>query len=530
MSRSVPSTVSEVGACEDLEGKMFTIGSGNKGMDEEMLHISVEKMAWYIGTEIGAEAAQEWTSSKQTILKEPAYSQVILARHAERVKATQDRLNRKLTSLRDERLEIEGELAADWGNRNLRKEMREVEDDIAKTEIELKEEIDLKLTDSEMAAHDNAWITYQESSERLMKSRGIVYSLLLGQCTQVLLNEIEQDMDWAMISGSPDPNLLFELIRRIVLRQSDDQYKPSVVDVAEQEFLAQTYTNNSNAETQSNDAKGVTLQGVQRDYGDALPSSEVRRTYLEACEESTQTKYKGNTKVYPFPTPKKECKPIKLSGSAVAVQAKAYVTEGKHGKGKRGTQEYLPDEGWDALSAEASPKSIESQKERSSDKCDESVLSAMKANTNVRNKGSSHSQDALGRPEENLKIVLALKHGTGDKVGPAFGGPCNEQALPKILSDIEVFGKEQISRAMQVRVEQGYSPTAKCGLMLNPEGLSGCEDTPENVTERELVKTIEDRRFHADDLKFTNWRGQIIGEITQVLDPGVDESNNCAVT
>ncbi len=50
MSRSVPSTVSEVGACEDLERKMFTIGSGNKGMDEEMLRTSVEKMAWYIGT------------------------------------------------------------------------------------------------------------------------------------------------------------------------------------------------------------------------------------------------------------------------------------------------------------------------------------------------------------------------------------------------------------------------------------------------------------------------------------------------
>ncbi len=116
-----------------------------------------------------------------------------------------------------------------------------------------------------------------------------------------------------------DPNLLFELIKRIVLKQSDDQYKPLVVDVAKQECLAETYTNNSNAETQSNDAEGVTLQGVQRDYGDALPSSELRCTYLEACEENTQTKYKGNTKVYPFPTPKKECKPIELSGLANAV-------------------------------------------------------------------------------------------------------------------------------------------------------------------------------------------------------------------
>ena len=48
MSRSVPSTVSEVGTCEDLEGKMFTIVSGNKGMDDEMLHTSMEKMALYI--------------------------------------------------------------------------------------------------------------------------------------------------------------------------------------------------------------------------------------------------------------------------------------------------------------------------------------------------------------------------------------------------------------------------------------------------------------------------------------------------
>ncbi len=78
-----------------------------------MLRTSVEKMALYIGTEFGAKASQEWTSGKQAVLKEPAYLQVVLARHAEMVKATRDRLNRKLTSLRDKRLEIKGKLAAD---------------------------------------------------------------------------------------------------------------------------------------------------------------------------------------------------------------------------------------------------------------------------------------------------------------------------------------------------------------------------------------------------------------------------------
>ncbi len=140
----------------------------------------------------------------------------------------------------------------------------------------------------------------------------------------------------------------------------------------------------------------------------------------------------------------------------------------------------------------------------------------------------------MGRPKENLKIFLALKHGTCDKVNTAF--VVNEEALPKILLDIEVFGRQQISRAVRVRKKQGYSPTAECGLMLNPEGISGCKDTPENVAKRELVmqnppsETIEDCQFHADNLKFINWRGQKIGEIIQLLDPGVDESNECVVT
>ena len=96
----------------------------------------------------------------RTFLEEPAYLQVLLARHAERVKATRDMLSHKLTSLRDKRLEIKGKLAANPGNCSLRKDMREVKDDIAKTKIKLKDEIDLKLTDDEMAAHSNTWLTY----------------------------------------------------------------------------------------------------------------------------------------------------------------------------------------------------------------------------------------------------------------------------------------------------------------------------------------------------------------------------------
>ena len=125
----------------------------------------------YICTEFGAKAAQEWTSGKQTVLEEPAYSQVVLVRHAERVEATRDSLSRKLTSSRDKRLEIEGKLAADPGNRSLRKDMREVKDDIAKTNNEIMDEVNMELTSNERTAHKEACFKHCKSSVSLKLNR-----------------------------------------------------------------------------------------------------------------------------------------------------------------------------------------------------------------------------------------------------------------------------------------------------------------------------------------------------------------------
>jgi hypothetical protein len=103
-STTVPRKASEVGACKDLEGHIFTIGSGNKGKDGDMLQTSMEKMATYIGTKYGDEAAQEWTSRKKITLSEPAYSQAIQDRHAARVKATREQIELRLKSLRAEKM------------------------------------------------------------------------------------------------------------------------------------------------------------------------------------------------------------------------------------------------------------------------------------------------------------------------------------------------------------------------------------------------------------------------------------------
>jgi hypothetical protein len=60
-----------------------------------------------------------------------------------------------------------------------------------------------------------------------------MYLLLLGQCTQVLVDKMKQDTTCVMVSDLLDPILLFKLIKKFVLKQSDNQYKRAVL-IAEQ--------------------------------------------------------------------------------------------------------------------------------------------------------------------------------------------------------------------------------------------------------------------------------------------------------
>ncbi len=128
----MPRKASEVGACKDLEGHIFTIGSGNKGKDGDMLQTSMEKMATYIGTKYGNESAQEWTSGKKITLSKLVYSQAIWDGRAARVKATREQIELRLKSLRAEKMAIEAKIIQVPTNRGLLKELQEADNQIVR--------------------------------------------------------------------------------------------------------------------------------------------------------------------------------------------------------------------------------------------------------------------------------------------------------------------------------------------------------------------------------------------------------------
>jgi hypothetical protein len=89
---TLPHKGGEVGVYKDLEGNMFTIGSGNKEKDGDMLRISKEKLALHIGPTYGDDACQEGLSEKQLVLQEPTCPDAVLARHTIRAQAVNARV------------------------------------------------------------------------------------------------------------------------------------------------------------------------------------------------------------------------------------------------------------------------------------------------------------------------------------------------------------------------------------------------------------------------------------------------------
>jgi hypothetical protein len=219
----------EVGACKDLEQNVFTIGSGNKGKDSDLLRTSKEKLASYIGTNYGDDACQEWQFEKQLVLQEPTYPEAVLARHAVWEKAVTDRVTKMVTSLEKQLVVIKTKLLLTPRDLNLLKSQMEVESKLDIAKFELTDVVEVKTTSDEGMAFSNLWQTYRERTDRLVRSRGKVYSLVLGQCTTVLLDKMKQDAGWQGGSDSYNRLQLLQLIDKITLKQSDNQYKIAII-------------------------------------------------------------------------------------------------------------------------------------------------------------------------------------------------------------------------------------------------------------------------------------------------------------
>ena len=150
-----------------------------------------------------------------------------------------------------------------------------LQNEIANGDLEASEDVHMQLTDSEKTQHSNEWRTFRERNANLAKHWGQTYSLILGQCSQLLKDKMKQDTDWPVVSGvSYDPLTLYRLIGKTILAQTEDQYPFATVYDQEISFYGYRQENMTNSAYYDR-------FNTKADVGDAIRVTRQRKSLLE---------------------------------------------------------------------------------------------------------------------------------------------------------------------------------------------------------------------------------------------------------
>ena len=222
----LPKRSGEVGACAELGSNMFTLGKDSKAKDADQLRKTTDAMALYIGTKYGEESAREFEQGVELTHPKPAVEATVTTIHQAKLVAYMNRINSKLSKIKLLRVQLEAAIKADPDDVNLVEKGIELDDKIAIGEQELLEPPDVEscMTAEQTTLHRGAYRSYREAEQKLIESRGKIYALILGQCTQAMKEALKEDADWVDISEKYDAIRLYKLIEKCVLRQTTNKY------------------------------------------------------------------------------------------------------------------------------------------------------------------------------------------------------------------------------------------------------------------------------------------------------------------
>ena len=89
--------------------------------------------------------------------------------------------------------------------------------------------MEIKLYSDGETEHHGKWRTYRDSNARIDKHRGQVFSMMMGQCMQQLLDNMKQDISWTMVYTSYDLLALLDLIEKTMMSQPQYTYTCATV-------------------------------------------------------------------------------------------------------------------------------------------------------------------------------------------------------------------------------------------------------------------------------------------------------------
>jgi hypothetical protein len=232
------------GLCKELEGNVFHYGAADK------ISTTMEKVQQYVGMKFGEDIANELKNRVKLVIPQPEYSAATKARHVGYETLVRTKQATLLAATRAQLRTLQDAVAAaSAGGAGLQGavlddditlKIARLVNEIADLEYESQQPVPYKLTAEEEALYYNEGKAHSARVATLELHRGKAFSLIMGQCTQLLLDKMKQEKTWDVVSASYDPLELYKLIETVVLKQTEDQYPLSAMwDQYRQVFNAQ---------------------------------------------------------------------------------------------------------------------------------------------------------------------------------------------------------------------------------------------------------------------------------------------------
>ena len=179
---------------------------GQQGEGCRQFRKTSEAMALYVGTKYGEESAREFEQCQEFVHPIPAVDAAVTLIHEAKVLAHKTRITTKLVAMRLLKVQILSATISAPTDLDLVEKDIELDDKILYAEQQLLEPPDVEgsMTGEQLALHKNAYRSYREAEQKLIASRGKIYALILGQCTQAMKDALKEDADWLDISEKYD--------------------------------------------------------------------------------------------------------------------------------------------------------------------------------------------------------------------------------------------------------------------------------------------------------------------------------------
>jgi hypothetical protein len=182
------------------------------------MRVTQEKIQQYVGIKYGKDITNNICNKVTVVLRPPQYFDVVINRHQEWKRHSRRKQTNLLAALEDQLRGLEVDPNADPVK------VATASNDLEDLKYKMRQEVPYKLTSEEAMEYSNKMKAHSVRVATLKKHCEQVYSLILGQCTQLLQDKMKQEKAWAQVSVSYKPPDLYKLIESVVLKQTEDQY------------------------------------------------------------------------------------------------------------------------------------------------------------------------------------------------------------------------------------------------------------------------------------------------------------------